>query len=139
MSKLITVNSAEKTFSVAGVSNLNGVYKLRVANSTDRVKVLMRNGHEDIRLIQLPSEMTKLEAVNYLMSLEHDEQLLIDDKETALLFSDIDAQQAFDAMQVLADQLCFDELKLNTPFVALQFLRDELDAENATETQQDSH
>lgn len=51
----------------------------------------------------------------------------------------IDAQQAFDAMQVLADQLCFDELKLNTPFVALQFLRDELDAENATETQQDSH
>lgn len=95
MSKLITVNSAEKTFSVAGVSNLNGVYKLRVANSTDRVKVLMRNGHEDIRLIQLPSEMTKLEAVNYLMSLEHDEQLLIEDKETALLFSDIDAQQAF--------------------------------------------
>jgi hypothetical protein len=95
MSKLITVASAEKTFTVAGVSDLNGVYKLRVANSTDRVKVLMRNGHEDVRLIQLPSAMTKLEAVNYLMSLEHDEQLLIDDKDTALLFSDIEAQQAF--------------------------------------------
>lgn len=126
MSKLITVNSAEKTFSVAGVSNLNGVYKLRVANSTDRVKVLMRNGHEDIRLIQLPSEMTKLEAVNYLMSLEHDEQLLIDDKETALLFSDIDAQQAFadflgkTAPKVIAKQEVVDAIDFEAAADALE-------------------
>lgn len=126
MSKLITVNSAEKTFSVAGVSNLNGVYKLRVANSTDRVKVLMRNGHEDIRLIQLPSEMTKLEAVNYLMSLEHDEQLLIDDKETALLFSDIDAQQAFadflgkTAPKVIAKQEVVDAIDFGAAADALE-------------------
>ena len=96
MAKIITSSSvANKTFTVAGVSDLNGVYKLRVANSTDRVKVLMRNGHEDIRLIELPKAMTKHEAVAYLMSLEHDEKLLEENEELALLFSDIDAQQAF--------------------------------------------
>lgn len=50
----------------------------------------------------------------------------------------INVQQALDDMQILADQLCYDELKLNQPFVALQFLRDELDAENTTETHPDS-
>lgn len=50
----------------------------------------------------------------------------------------INAQQALDSMQVLADQLCYDELKLNPPFVALQFLRDEFAAENSTETHPDS-
>lgn len=95
MAKIISVNTVEKTFTVAGVSDLNGVYKLRVANSTDRVKVLMRNGHEDIRLIELPNAMTKAQAVSYLMSLEHNEQLLEENEELALLFSDVDAQQAF--------------------------------------------
>lgn len=50
----------------------------------------------------------------------------------------IDAQQALDAMQILADQLCYDDLKLNPPFVALQFLRNELyPEENSAETQQE--
>jgi hypothetical protein len=126
MSKLITVNSAEKTFTVAGVSDLNGVYKLRVANSTDRVKVLMRNGHTDIRLIQLPDAMTKLEAVNYLMSLEHDEQLLIEDEDTALLFSDIEAQQAFadflgkTAPKVIAKQEVVDAIDFEAAADALE-------------------
>lgn len=50
----------------------------------------------------------------------------------------ISAQQAIEGMQLLADQLCYDELKLNAPFVALQFLRDELAAENSTDPEQDS-
>jgi len=126
MSKLITVASAEKTFTVAGVSDLNGVYKLRVANSTDRVKVLMRNGHQDIRLIQLPNAMTKLEAVNYLMSLEHNEELLIEDEDTALLFSDIDAQQAFAdflgkaAPKVVAKQEVVDNIDFEAAADALE-------------------
>ena len=93
MTKIISVNTNEKTFTVAGVSDLNGVYKLRVANSTDRVKVLMRNGHEDIRLIELPRPMTKLEAVNYLLDLPTNDA--IDDQSVKDLFIDVDAQQAF--------------------------------------------
>lgn len=50
----------------------------------------------------------------------------------------INAHQAVDSMQLLADQLSYDALKLNPPFVALQFLWDELGAENTPETHQDS-
>ena len=91
MSKIITSTIAEKTFTVAGVSDLNGVYKLRVANSTDRVKVLLRNGHQDVRLIELPNAMTKLEATDYLMSLP----VAFPDTDLATMFTDADAQQAF--------------------------------------------
>ena len=48
-----------KTFTVAGHSTLNGVKKIRFATNMDRVKVLMRNGHEDIELQELPHAMTK--------------------------------------------------------------------------------
>lgn len=40
--------------------------------------------------------------------------------------TEISAQQAIDAMQGLADQLCYYDLSLEEPFTALQFLRDEL-------------
>ena len=40
----------EKTFNVAGVSNLNGMLKFRFDNGLDCVKTLMRNGHTDIEL-----------------------------------------------------------------------------------------
>lgn len=48
-----------KTFTVAGHSVLNGVKKIRFATNMDRVKVLMRNGHTDIELQELPHAMTK--------------------------------------------------------------------------------
>jgi|694.fasta_scaffold41205_6 hypothetical protein len=95
MAKIITNTIAEKTFTVAGVSNLKGVYKLRVANSTGRGKVLQANGHTDIRLIELPNAMTKLEAADYLYSLEFDTKLIEDNDPLAIYFTDIDAQQAF--------------------------------------------
>lgn len=91
MAKIITSTIAEKTFTVAGTSNLNGVYKLRVANSTSRVKVLLANGHTDVRLIELPNAMTKLEATDYLMSLP----VAFPDTDLAKMFIDADAQQAF--------------------------------------------
>ena len=40
--------------------------------------------------------------------------------------TELTAQQAIDAAQRLADRICYDALKLNAPFVALQFLREEL-------------
>jgi len=106
MSKIITSTTAEKTFTVAGVSNLKGLYKLRVANSTGRGKVLQANGHEDIRLIELPNAMTKLQAVDYLVGLQYDAKLIEDKDPLATYFTDIDAQQAFadfyDKAKVLA-------------------------------------
>ena len=56
-----------KTFTVAGTSNLNGVVKFRFANDLkSRIKVLQRNGHTDINLIELPTEMTKEQAIAFL-------------------------------------------------------------------------
>lgn len=45
--------------------------------------------------------------------------------------TELTAQQAIDAAQRLADRICFDTLKLNNAFVALQFLREELAADAA--------
>jgi hypothetical protein len=86
--------TAEKTFTVAGVSCLKGEYKVRHANNLDRVKVLDKNDHTDVRLIELPYAMTKLEAVQYLISLPTNDE--IEDTTLKTYFDDIDAQQAFD-------------------------------------------
>lgn len=58
-------------FTVAGLSRQNGSLKLRFANDfVTRVKVLQRNGHKDIELVELPQAMTKDAAVAYLGTLE---------------------------------------------------------------------
>ena len=45
--------------------------------------------------------------------------------------TDIDAKTAIDRMQLIADQICLYELKLDTPFEVLQFLRDEISGTSA--------
>jgi len=45
--------------------------------------------------------------------------------------TDIDAQAAIDRVQQIADQICLYELKLDTPFEVLQFLRDEISGTSA--------
>ena len=60
----------DKTFSIAGVSRLNGVIKARFANDMTRVKVLERNFHTDIDLVELKHPMTKEDAVAYLLSID---------------------------------------------------------------------
>lgn len=58
-------------FTVAGLSRQNGTLKLRFANDfVTRIKVLTRNGHKDIDLVELPQAMTKDAAVAYLATLE---------------------------------------------------------------------
>ncbi len=63
------------------------------------------------------------EVMVYLPELYADEAFAI-----GMLYqkTELSAQQAIDAAQRLADRICYDALALNTPFVALQFLRDEL-------------
>lgn len=62
------LKSATGTFKVAGVSEgTYGVWKVRFANDlTDRIYNLTRAGHKTIKLIELPSEMTKCDAMLYL-------------------------------------------------------------------------
>ena len=57
-----------KTYTIAGVSTLSGVTKQRFANGSlaNRTKVLERNGHVDIKLVELPSAMDKDAARAYI-------------------------------------------------------------------------
>lgn len=59
-----------KSFTHAGVSRLNGEFKVRFANDALRVKVLAKNGHKDIDIIELKHAMTKEEAVQYLIDID---------------------------------------------------------------------
>jgi hypothetical protein len=60
------------TFKYAGVSTLNGKIKARFANDQMRVKVLAKNGHKDIDIIELKHPMTKDEAVAFLLKINFD-------------------------------------------------------------------
>lgn len=62
--------STDKKFAVAGVSTLAGKTKIRFANDTMRIKILAKNGHQDVELVELPSEMTKAEIAQHLKAIE---------------------------------------------------------------------
>ena len=72
----------EKTFTVAGIAAGNGIFKVKFANSVDRVKQLTRAGFTDIRLASLPYAMQKRDAVLVIRGMEE--------------FSDDLAQNLFD-------------------------------------------
>jgi hypothetical protein len=60
----------DKLYSVAGVSKLNGAYKVRFANDlVGRIKALAKS-HEDVQLFELPREMSKAEVVAFLKTHE---------------------------------------------------------------------
>jgi len=62
------MSNIEKTFTVAGTAkNSDGTVKARFANDlVARIKILNKAGCTDINLVELPREMTKLEALQYL-------------------------------------------------------------------------
>ena len=62
--------ATDKTFSVFGVSKLNGEYKVRFANDIMRIKVLAKHGHEDIRLAELDTPVTKYEGIQKIQSMD---------------------------------------------------------------------
>jgi len=59
-------------FAVAGVSRCEkGNYRVRVANDfAGRIKILVRGGHTDVELRELPEPMTKGEAAAWLKASE---------------------------------------------------------------------
>ena len=61
--------ATSKTFAVAGVSTHKDGTKIRFANDAARVKILIKNGHTDIELMDLPREMTKAEIAQHLFEI----------------------------------------------------------------------
>ena len=61
-----------KTFTVAGTAtNPDGTTKARFANDlVARIKILNKAGCTNINLVELPTPMTKLEALQYLQAQE---------------------------------------------------------------------
>lgn len=56
-------------FNVTGISTLNGKTKVRFANDlVSRVKILVKEKHTDINLIELAHSLSKLDCVKYLKS-----------------------------------------------------------------------
>lgn len=62
--------ATDKLFKVAGISKLDGGYKVRFANDIMRIKVLAKSGHEDIRLAELDNAVSKLEAAKLIQSMD---------------------------------------------------------------------
>lgn len=58
--------ATDKQFTVAGVSTLEGKTKIRFANDTMRIKILAKNGHTDVDLVELPHAMSKAEIAQHL-------------------------------------------------------------------------
>ena len=63
-------NFMSKTFTHAGVSTLDGVTKARFCNDALRTKVLQKNGHTNIDIIELMNPMSKEDIVAYLISID---------------------------------------------------------------------
>jgi hypothetical protein len=59
-------------FAYAGVSTLNGVTKVRFANDQMRIKVLAKNGHKNIDIVELKEPLTKEDAVAHLLKIDFD-------------------------------------------------------------------
>ena len=54
-------------FKVTGISTLKGVSKVRFANDmVSRVKILNKDGHKDINLVELPTALSKGDCVKHL-------------------------------------------------------------------------
>jgi hypothetical protein len=61
----------EKMFTVAGTSRRNGTLKFRFSNDMKgRIPMLLRTGHTEIKLVELPAAMTKADAIAFLESYE---------------------------------------------------------------------
>ena len=60
---------SDKQFTYCGTSTCAGTYKVRWATDAARVKVLEKTGHTDIKLVELPAAMIKLEAAQFIQAL----------------------------------------------------------------------
>lgn len=57
---------SDKLFTVTGYSTKDGKTKARFATDMTRIKTLVKTGHTDIQLYELPKPATKIEALEFL-------------------------------------------------------------------------
>jgi hypothetical protein len=58
-------------FKIAGTTRFKGEYKVRFGTDfASRIKMLIKQGHEEVEMLELPSEMTKGQAVRHLLTLK---------------------------------------------------------------------
>lgn len=57
----------DKLFTVAGFSTKDNKIKARFATDMTRIKTLVKTGHTDIQLYDLPKPATKIEALKFLV------------------------------------------------------------------------
>ena len=59
----------DKTFTVAGTTEVNGVKTFRFSNGKPNVRanMLRHKGHADINLVELPRAMTQVKAIAWLL------------------------------------------------------------------------
>ena len=63
--------STNKLYTVAGTSTFNGKTKVRFANDyVSRFKILTKNGHENIELMELSKPMSKAEVCMFQLTTE---------------------------------------------------------------------
>jgi hypothetical protein len=92
-----------KSFTHAGVSRLNGEFKVRFCNDALRVKVLAKNGHTDIDIIQLREAMSKEDTIAYLMAIDFATRDGVTNKEVqAALEAEVDKRSEKPAKAVKA-------------------------------------
>lgn len=61
----------ERTFGVGGTSVLHGRLTLRWANNLkERIKVLHRNGHKDVKLRMMSGQLSKVDCVKEMLTME---------------------------------------------------------------------
>ena len=63
--------ATDKTFTVVGTSTVDGKTKVRFANDVMRIKILAKNGHTNINLIELPQALNKVDAVRYMQAQQY--------------------------------------------------------------------
>jgi hypothetical protein len=62
----------DRTYNFAGISKLNGKYKVRFSDRATYVKNLQVAGNTDIDLMELKEPMTKIDAVKYMLAINFD-------------------------------------------------------------------
>ena len=74
------------TVQFAGFSRLNGELKFRTANDTKRINQLRKLGDTDVVILQLPTDMSKTEAAEYVLN------------NLAISYTDFDTAEARDLL-----------------------------------------
>jgi hypothetical protein len=69
MYKRKTKNMTSQTFTVVGITNHQGIVKIRFTDDmVRRVKQFSKGGATRIDFVELPEPMTKIEALNYMLT-----------------------------------------------------------------------